>query len=369
MQLNSKRIVLALALASALPLSAQARTPGDFDDRWYVTVGAGYNDQDSSRNTSNEAFGTLGVGKFVNPNWSVDAELNYQNPHAKSNENLNFSQYGISVDARRHFRKEGRTWNPYVLMGAGYQRAEEEYVIAGPGSPGEDKRGYATAKLGLGAQGDFKRVSLRGEIAARGNFDRDSVVAPGENHFVDGLAQLTLIVPLGAERIAQAPPAPVVEVVAPSCSGDRDGDGVDDCVDQCLDSVAGQTVGENGCPVNVTIDLRGVNFEFDRSTLNGESRQILDEAISILERYPDLRVEVAGHTDSKGSEQYNQGLSERRASAVYQYLLERGVDRNRLSGPTGYGEARPIAPNTHEDGSDNPEGRAQNRRTELNVEN
>lgn len=364
MRLNSKRMLLALALASALPLSAQARTPGGLDDRWYGTVGAGYNHQDSSRDTSNEAFGTLGVGKFVNENWSVDAELNYQNPHANSNKDLNFSQYGISVDARRHFRQEGRTWNPYVLMGVGYQRAEEEYVVPNPSSPAQDKRGYATAKLGLGAQGDFKRVSLRGEIAARGNFDRDSVVAPNENHFIDGLAQISLIVPLGAERVAQvAPPPAVIVDVPPSCSGDRDGDGVDDCVDQCPDSTVGQTIGENGCPVAVTIDLRGVNFEFDRSTLDGQSTAVLDEAVSILQRYPDLRVEVAGHTDSIGSESYNQGLSERRADAVYQYLIGRGVDQSRLSGPNGYGETRPIAPN------DSAEGRAKNRRTELNVEN
>ena len=81
------------------------------------------------------------------------------------------------------------------------------------------------------------------------------------------------------------------------------------------------------------------------------------------------KVEVAAHTDSIGTEQYNQGLSERRAQAVYDYLKDHGIDSGRMVGPNGYGETRPIAPNTNEDGSDNPEGRAKNRRTELNVQN
>jgi OOP family OmpA-OmpF porin len=82
-----------------------------------------------------------------------------------------------------------------------------------------------------------------------------------------------------------------------------------------------------------------------------------------------MRVEVAGHTDAIGTAEYNQGLSERRARAVYDYLTSHGVDASRISGPNGYGETRPIAPNTNADGSDNPEGRARNRRTELNVQN
>ena len=119
----------------------------------------------------------------------------------------------------------------------------------------------------------------------------------------------------------------------------------------------------------LTIDLKGVNFDFDKSTLRPDAVDLLGEAISILGKYPELKVEVAGHTDSIGTEVYNQGLSERRAQAVYDYLASHGVDAGRMVGPTGYGETRPIAPNTNEDGSENPEGRARNRRTELNVQN
>lgn len=365
----NKRTLLTVALLGLLPLAAQAQTPGSFDDRWYLTGGAGANQSDSSRDAENAAFGYLGVGKFVNPNWSVDAELNYQNPKANRDEDLNFSQYGISVDARRHFRADGRRFNPYVVMGVGYNRAEEEFnAFPDPNSPGQSDRGYATAKLGAGVQADFSRVSLRGELAARHSFDGDSVVAPNESGFTDMLASIGVVVPLGAAATAAVGPAP--DAPMQTCSDlDDDNDGVNNCDDACPASTAGQTIGPNGCAVPLTIDLKGVNFDFDRATLRPDGIQILNEAIEILGRYPDMRVEVAGHTDSIGSDDYNQGLSEARAETVYNYLTAHGIDAARLEGPTGYGESRPIAPNTNEDGSDNPAGRAANRRTELNVEN
>ena len=179
---------------------------------------------------------------------------------------------------------------------------------------------------------------------------------------------------IGYRHSFGAAPAPVeqpkAEEPAQTCSDlDDDGDGVSNCDDKCPTSEAGQAVGPDGCAVPLTIDLRGVNFDFDKDTLRPESIAILDEAVSILGKYDQLRVEVAGHTDAIGTDAYNQGLSERRAKAVYDYLTSHGIDASRLTGPNGFGESRPIAPNTNADGSDNPEGRARNRRTELNVQN
>jgi OmpA-OmpF porin, OOP family len=168
----------------------------------------------------------------------------------------------------------------------------------------------------------------------------------------------------GAQRVPEVIPAQ-------ACGGtaDSDGDGVTDCYDRCPGSQAGQAIGPDGCPVPLTIDLRGVNFDFDKATLRPDAVANLDDAIGILNAHPEMRVEVAGHTDSIGTAEYNQDLSQRRASAVYDYLTSHGVDASRISGPNGYGETRPIAPNTNADGTDNPEGRARNRRTELNVQN
>lgn len=185
-----------------------------------------------------------------------------------------------------------------------------------------------------------------------------------------GLVLLGALVAGCANTNARQPRTPEV-IPAQTCGGDADsdGDGVTNCNDRCPGSRAGQAIGPDGCPVPLTIDLRGVNFDFDKSTLRPDAVRILDEAISILSNHPQLRVEVAGHTDAIGTEQYNQGLSDRRARAVYDYLMAHGIGADRMTGPNGYGELRPIAPNANPDGSDNPEGRARNRRTELNVQN
>ncbi|SDW59844.1 OmpA family protein, partial [Lysobacter enzymogenes] len=114
------------------------------------------------------------------------------------------------------------------------------------------------------------------------------------------------------------------------------------------------------------IDLKGVNFDFDKATLRPDAVAILNEAAEILKRNPSLRVEVAGHTDLCGKDAYNQKLSERRAKAVYDFLTSNGVDAGRLAGPVGYGESRPLeqTPQTL------PGCKSEkNRRTELNAQN
>ncbi len=366
--------ILTAALLGGL-VFAQAASAQEFDDRWYLTGATGFNFQDSDRGTSDTPFVSLGLGKFISPNWSLDGELNYQNPNFSSNKDLNWSQYGISLDLRRHFIQEGRGWNPYLLFGLGYQKAEEEYAILSPNSPAQREDGNLAAKAGFGLQTTFdKRVAVRAELAYRADFDDQSVnprrAGLDNDWFGDVLASVGVVIPLGPAAAAPAPaPAPVAPV-APSCADlDDDGDGVNNCNDKCPNSQAGQIIGPDGCPAPISIDLKGVNFDYDKATLRPDAVGILGEAAEILKRYPELRVEVAGHTDSKGTDAYNQKLSERRAKAVYDYLANNGVAASRLVGPVGYGESRPIAPNTNADGSDNPEGRAKNRRTELNVQN
>jgi len=361
--MNKKLLTAALLGGLAMAQGASAQ---EFDDRWYLTGSAGFNFQDSDRGTSDAPFGTIGLGKFISPNWSLDGELNYQKPTFDSNEDLNWSQYGVSLDLRRHFISDARSWNPYLLFGVGYQRSEEEYTFP---QFSERKDGNLAAKIGAGLQTTFdQRVAVRAEVAYRADFDDQSVAAPNEDWFGDVLASIGVVIPLGPAPVAAPPPAPAP--AAPSCADlDDDGDGVNNCDDKCPGSQAGQAIGPDGCPVPVSIDLKGVNFDFDKATLRPDAVAILAEATEILKRYPDLRVEVAGHTDSKGTDAYNQKLSERRAQAVYDYLTSNGIAASRLVGPNGYGESRPIAPNTNPDGSDNPEGRAKNRRTELNVQN
>ncbi|OGW41385.1 MAG: hypothetical protein A2Y97_09475 [Nitrospirae bacterium RBG_13_39_12] len=108
-----------------------------------------------------------------------------------------------------------------------------------------------------------------------------------------------------------------------------------------------------------------VNFDFDKSDIRKADEAELKKAIDFVRKYTGSRVELEGHTDSKGTEEYNQKLSERRAEAVRQYLIKEGAVEKALISTTGYGELRPIAPNETQDGKDNPEGRAENRRVEV----
>lgn len=359
-----KKNLLCLAvLAASLANVAMAQ---DYDDRWYLTGSAGVNLQDNDRNTSNAPEFGLGVGKFFSPEWSLDAGLYTTNPSFESNRNLNFSQYGLAVDLRRHFRTEGKNWWPYLKGGVGVMRSEEEFnAFPSPNSPGERKDNNLTVDLGAGLQADMENFATRFEAGVRTSLDDQSIVAGAEDRFSDMYVKAIVLVPLGPKAAPAAPPAPApAPAPVASCeTQDDDGDGVNNCLDKCPGSQAGQAIGPDGCAVPLTIDLKGVNFDFDQATLRPDAVTILNEAIDILKKYPQLRVEVAGHTDAVGTDAYNQGLSERRARTVFDYLTSNGVDASRLNGPTGYGESRPI------DTNDTAEGRAKNRRTELNVQN
>lgn len=119
-------------------------------------------------------------------------------------------------------------------------------------------------------------------------------------------------------------------------------------------------------PVNEAIVMDNVYYDFDKATLRSESFASLDKLVALLNAHPYITIELSAHTDNKGSEAYNQRLSEARARACAAYLISKGIDKNRIQAK-GYGSTQPIAPNVNEDGSDNPEGRQANRRTEFKV--
>ena len=108
------------------------------------------------------------------------------------------------------------------------------------------------------------------------------------------------------------------------------------------------------------IILRGVNFAFDSAKLTPQSQVILDEHVGVLKKERNITVEIAGHTDGSGPEDYNQGLSERRAKSVMEYLISNGIPTENLRA-VGYGESNAIASNITR------EGRAANRRVEFRI--
>ena len=92
----------------------------------------------------------------------------------------------------------------------------------------------------------------------------------------------------------------------------------------------------------------------------------MDTLVNILNENPSVEIELNAHTDSKGSDEFNMKLSELRAQSVMNYLLDKGISSSRLVA-RGYGETQPLEPNTNPDGSDNPEGRARNRRCGFTI--
>lgn len=360
---------LALGLLSATAVQAQ-----DYDDRAYIAPSVGFLFADSGRDTDNGAIFGLGVGKFFTPNLSVDLEVKSNNLD-QDRLNGEFENISAGLMARYHFGELGDGFRPFIAFGGGMIRhnagsggcAAPNALPVGvfctrdvyTGNSGSN--GMLNLGLGIG-KAINDRFTFRGEVGYRYDMDDESVKR--QEDFSDFTASVGLAIALGPARSAPAP-EPMAEPApepAPAVDDDGDRDGVKNMDDKCPDSQAGQAVGPDGCPVKVAIDLRGVNFEFDKDRLLPESVVILDKAVEVLKAYPDIRVEVGGHTDSIGTDAYNMGLSDRRAKVVYDYLSANGIAADRL-GPKGYGESTPI------DTNDTSEGRAKNRRTELVIEN
>ena len=141
---------------------------------------------------------------------------------------------------------------------------------------------------------------------------------------------------------------------------DTDKDGVTDEADNCPDTGKGVKVDAAGCAVPQTVVLEGVVFETGSDVLTPNAKTVLDDQAAALKGQPNMTVEIAGHTDNRGAETYNFGLSVKRAEAVRDYLVDAGVSGDRLKA-RGYGESKPRASN------DTAEGRQKNRRVELTV--
>ena len=115
-----------------------------------------------------------------------------------------------------------------------------------------------------------------------------------------------------------------------------------------------------------TFVLKNVEYDFNKATLRPSSFNALNDLVEVMKMKNKMVIEIAGHTDNIGSDEHNLKLSQERANSVRNYLISKGINANRVIAK-GYGSAEPVAPNTNPDGSDNPEGRQRNRRTEVRI--
>ena len=243
-----KRTLISCALFAGMAMANSAMAQ-DYDDRWYLTAGAGYGFFDGDRNVDNEAYGTLGFGKFVSPNVSIDLEAWHSNPEIDDDfdEERNWELMSLALVGRYHFG-EADSWRPYLALGIGAQE-HHDGTQTQPLALGFNQSRTGSNLLGIagvGMQGGLGRGSLRAELGARFDMDDEGL---DDGEYVDGYAGLSFVLPFGSRAEAE-PVAVVAEVPQKTCADlDDDSDGVNNCNDRCASSVAGEGVGADGCAI------------------------------------------------------------------------------------------------------------------------
>lgn len=210
----------------------------------------------------------------------------------------------------------------------------------------------------------YRGLSLLYRFGGRDEQQTESPSLPTE---IEAPDLPVLPAPEPIETLPPPPPPPAeflqgIEEETPqqaTTAGDSDGDGVVNAVDECVETLPGTPVDSTGCAMfNGT--LEGVNFLSGSDTLTDSARFVLDEVVSTLEAFPDVRVSVHAHTDSQGLEDANLRLSRNRALAVVRYITAQGIPLDRLEA-RAYGETQPVADNNTR------AGRLLNRRVEFRI--
>lgn len=363
----------ALGLAFSAGAIAQDNTPQD--KRFYVApmVSYGFFDHDSSggngalpklRTDNDDSIGgTLAIGKPITSWLNLELFGFYFNPDQKLNgsDADDADLYGFGLDAL--FFPARDTLPVYGILGAAWGKTDPGFGSVEGVRVGDDAdTDFLDAGLGYMYQINDYGLAVRAEYRYRyTTVDSADIYGAGfeDNRYDDHILSLGLQIPLGAPPQAAAPaPAP-----APAAPMDSDGDGVIDANDQCPGTPRGTEVDARGCPIEkqAPIVLKGVTFEFDSAKLTMQAENRLDNVVDALQASDEITFRVDGYTDSIGTEQYNQGLSQRRVDSVRSYLMQHGITSSRITGTQGHGESNPVATN------ETAAGRAQNRRVELNV--
>jgi len=360
-RVKTTRYIVAL-LAAAFLLGSNFLL-ADGDQPWHLSYMIGGANLDHDRHTKDgDIWQAVGIGYYFGPHFSLDLEYDeFEADYKDYNVAVPGAQFdewnlrSVGLTGRYYFGNNA--WKPYVLAGIGSTRHSN--VL-------DTGRNLYVWSLGVGLHGQVaKHWSVRAQVMWREDNDNNSLPHDGYTDLYYGVG---LNFDFGGKSAPPAAPSPApaaaqppaAEPAAPPPNPDLDGDGVRNELDQCPNTRPGAVVGLDGCEVEAVISLEGVHFDFDKATLRPEAIVILNNAVSLLTTHERVVVEVAGHTDSIGTEEYNQGLSERRANAVMDYLISKGIKATRLTA-RGYGETQPVASN------DTKEGRQANRRVELIV--
>jgi len=361
----SSAIRLAL-YSAALGVSVQATA--EQASGFTIAPGFEYQMLDMDLPLDNPFLGSIGLGYKTSSPWGFElAYLMGETELNTAGQDVDLETYRL--DAMYHFNDTDGV-QPYLLVGGGKQSfdygnwdIENDMVNVGGG-----------LKIAINDM-----LSLRSELRVINDLERELThysVGLGLNFLLGGQsapAPVKAAAPRDADgdgvvdaqdRCPGTPAGTRVDANGCEMVTDTDSDGVVDASDQCPGTSAGAKVDEKGCYIVLTeikeVQLR-VNFENNSFVVAQDSYSEIENVAQFMREYPLTKVNLGGHTDDRGSEAYNLQLSEKRAAAVAQLLVERfGIDQSRVKSE-GFGESQPLVNN------DTTENRAQNRRVTARV--
>ncbi len=357
------RQLLAAIAISALTVHVAAEEPG-------ITIngGVGFMEFDDGRALDNDYLWTIGAGyRFDNPFAIEVAYLSANANGTDTSPDADHDQW--RVDGLFHLGADSGYLTPFLSAGIGngtfdYSVREDDETIINFGVGAKyaltDTMAFRSdLKLFRGSDTDDNDValifSLHYAVGNIGTKTAAATPAPAAARPVDsdndGVTDANDICPDTPENVA---------VNSQGCPRDADRDGVADYMDACPNTTnRAARIDERGCYVRLEETVRielDVKFALDSAEVRPEHRAEVETVYEFMNEYPETKVTIEGHTDDTGAADYNQDLSQRRAQAIANMLVQEfGLDPERVSA-IGYGESRPVASNTTE------AGRAQNRR-------
>ena len=331
-----KKSLVSLAIAvSCLGATVALADAGQF----YIAPGLQKMNYDAEVGLDNDIGYVIGIGYDFTSRLSAEFSVMDLNPETK---------------AKRELDQD--LWKIDVLYGLDFDLGRfKPFVVSGLGNSNIDGENDSIWDIGAGLRLPLNerwtwRTSIRNYYALGRDFE-------DQDFGID----TTLVYRFGGSRKSMAssnePPREGIQEVVAVADADRDG--VPDANDLCSDTPRSYAVDKDGCPIAIEEVARVellVNFDFDRSEVKEQYLPEIESVARFMEQYPDRVVELEGHTDSRGTDAYNLGLSQRRAEAVMAELVGRfGISPSRVSAK-GFGESQPIGSN------DSAQGRAENRR-------
>ena len=331
---NLAKLIPAIVLFSSVVSHSTLADQGQF----YIAPGLQWMDFNDTLPLDEDVSYFFGLGYDLTDRLSAELSTFDLKPKTKAGSHINLDHYKVDM---------------FYTVGP-VERFVNTFVVTGLGNTNFQGENESLWNFGGGVSLKLSdRLSWRTAVRSYRYSNRDSedgdlgVDSALVYRFGGSSAPATAAAPTPASAPAAAP------------EGDADQDGVPDSRDNCPDTPRNYAVDANGCPIPVDeiarIELE-VHFDFDQAVVKQQYFSEIEEVAQFMSQYPDVVVDLEGHTDSVGTDAYNLGLSDRRANAVRQVLLDRfSVQAGRVTA-RGFGESRPAASN------DTAAGRADNRR-------